>query len=108
VLYVHGGNNGQQVTARVGQQIQITLQTIGPGQYGSPKVSSAAIEFQGAAFAKEQIPGGPKQIYRFHARSEGEARITIPHVVQLASGSATEVRDPNPAFAITIRIGQRP
>jgi hypothetical protein len=107
VLYLHGGNNGQQVTARVGQAIQITLQTIGPGQYGSPKISSAAIQFEGAAFAKEQNPGGPRQIYRFRARSEGEARINIPHVVQLASGDQTEIRDANPAFALTIRVGQR-
>lgn len=107
VLYLNGGNNGQQVTARVGQAIQITLQTIGPGQYGSPKVSSAAIQFEGAAFAEEQNPGGPKQIYRFQARSEGVARINIPHVVQLASGNGIEIRDSNPAFALTIRARQR-
>jgi hypothetical protein len=107
VLYLHGGNNGQQVTARVGQAIQITLQTIGPGQYGSPKISSAAIQFEGAAFAKEQNPGGPRQIYRFRARSEGEAQINIPHDVQLASGDKTEIRDANPAFTLTIRVGQR-
>jgi hypothetical protein len=107
VLYLNGRNNGQQVTARVGQAIQITLQTIGPGQYGSPEISSAAIRFEGAAFAEEQNPGGPRQVYRFRARSEGEARINIPHVVQLASGNATEIRDPNPAFALTIRARQR-
>jgi hypothetical protein len=107
VLYLNGGSNGQQVTARVGQAMQITLQTIGPGQYGSPKISSTAIEFEGAAFAKEQIPGGPRQIYRFRARSEGEARVNIPHVVQLASGNANEIRDSNPAFALSIRVRQR-
>jgi hypothetical protein len=107
VLYLHGGNNGQRVTARVGQAIQLTLQTIGPGHYGTPKISSAAIEFEGAAFAKEQNPGGPRQVYRFRARSQGEARINIPHVVQLASGDASEIRDSNPAFALTIRVDQR-
>jgi hypothetical protein len=107
VLYLNGGNNGQQVTARVGQAIQITLQTIGPGQYSSPEISSAAIRFEGAAFAKEQNPGGPKQVYRFRAHSEGEARIKIPHVVRLASGNATEIRDSNPTFALTIRVRQR-
>src|SRR6202007_2933027 len=85
VLYLHGGNNAQQVNAQVGQTIQITLQTIGPGQYGSPTISSAVIQFEGAAFAKMQNPGGPKQVYRFRARSAGEARIDIPHVVQVFS-----------------------
>src|ERR1700730_14901228 len=101
VLYLNGGNDGQQVTARVGQAIQITLQTIGPGQCGSTKISSTAIQFEGAAFPKEQNPGGPKQIYRFRACAEGEARINIPHVVQLASGNATEIRESNPAFALS-------
>jgi hypothetical protein len=107
VLHLNGGSNGQQVTARTGQVIQITLQTIGPGQYGSPEISSAAIQFAGAAFAKVQNPGGPKQIYRFRARSAGEARINIPHVIQLASGNAAEIRDSNPTFALTIRVRQQ-
>jgi hypothetical protein len=108
VLYFNGGNNGQQVTARVGQQIQITLQTIGPGQYGSAKISSPAIEFEGAGFTKEQIPAGPRQVYRFRARSEGEARINIPHVVQIISSNENEIRDSNPAFSLSIRVRQRP
>lgn len=107
VLYLNGGNNGQEVSARVGQAIQLTLQTIGPGQYGSPEISSAAIRFEGAAFPKEQNPGGPKQVYRFRARSEGEARIKIPHVVQRSGGNASEIRDSNAAFAFTIRVHQR-
>jgi hypothetical protein len=107
VLFLNGGNNGQTVTARVGQAIQLTLQTIGPGQYGSPKISSAAIQFEGAEFAKLQNPGGPRQIYRFRACSEGEARVNIPHVVQMASGNQSEIRDSNPAFALSIRVRQR-
>ena len=107
VLYLNGGNNGQQVTAQVGQAIQLTLQTIGPGQYGSPEISSAAIRFEGATFPKEQNPGGPKQVYHFRARSEGEARIKIPHVLQLASGNTSEIRDPNSGFVFTIRVYQR-
>ena len=107
VLYLHGGNNAQQVNAQVGQTIQITLQTIGPGQYGSPTISSTVIQFEGAAFAKMQNPGGPKQVYRFRARAQGEARIDIPHVVQVLSDNASELRDSNPAFALTIRVAPR-
>ncbi len=107
VLYLHNGNNGDRVSARVGQVIQITLQTIGPGQYGSPTISSTAIQFDGVAFAKQQNPGGPRQIYRFRARSAGEAQIKIPHVVQIASGNASEIQDANPGFALTIRVVQR-
>jgi hypothetical protein len=107
VLYLNGGINGQAVTARVGQAIKITLQTIGPGQYGSPEISSTAIRFDGATFPKEQNPGGPRQVYRFRARSEGEAQIKIPHVIQVASGNAADVPDSNPAFTLMIRVRQR-
>ena len=56
VLYLNGGNNGQHVTARIGQAIQIRLQTIGPGYYGTPEISSSAVRFESETSPKEVIP----------------------------------------------------
>src|SRR5215470_10948619 len=93
-LSLNRTNDGQLVTAKVGQPIVITLQTIGGGRYGTPKISSRAVRFEGSAFAppREQNPGGPKQVYRFTATVEGEAQILIPHT------------DSNPTISFTIRV----
>lgn len=112
VLSLDNRNNGQDVIARVGQPIQITLQTIGPGQYVSPKISFPAIEFVRAGFAETQNPGGPRQIYYFRAASEGEAHITIPHEAKgkviSPDGVESPYKDIMPPFAVTIRVqGQR-
>ena len=105
VLYLKNTNTGQDVDAAVGQPIQITLQTIGPGEYDSPQISSPAIRFESAAFAKEQIPAGPKQIYHFRAVSEGEAQIKIRHVIHVQSSVPVgSITDANPIFIFTVRV----
>ena len=43
VLSLNFTNNGQHVRATVGQQIEITLGTEGPAQYGIPLVSSTTV-----------------------------------------------------------------
>jgi hypothetical protein len=92
ILFLTKANDGQRVAAAVGQQIEISLATVGPGSYGDPIVSSAAIRFRNVAWPRLQNPGGPTQIYVFQAAAEGEAEIRIPH-----SG-----RDP---FSVTVRVG---
>lgn len=108
VLSLDNRNSGQGVTATVGQPIQITLQTIGPGQYVSPQISSPAIRFVSAGSAETQNPGGPRQIYRFRAASEGEAHITIPHEAKgkviTPDGVESPYKDIIPPFAVTIRV----
>jgi hypothetical protein len=105
VLYLKNTNTGQHVAAAVGQPIQITLQTIGPGEYDSPQISSSAIRFESVAFAKEPIPAGPTQIYRFRAVSEGEAQVKIRHVIQLQSSVPVgPIADTNPVFAVRVRV----
>jgi hypothetical protein len=110
-LSLDNRNSGQRVTATVGQPIQITLQTIGPGQYVSPQVSSPAIRFVSAGSAEKANPGGPRQIYRFRAASEGEAYISIPHEakgkVTTPDGVESPYKDVIPAFAVTIRVRAR-
>ena len=87
--------DGQHVYANVGQRIVICLQTIGGGHYGRPQISSKAVRFDRAEFAKRQNPGGPTQIYYFTATAEGKAQISIPHT------------DSNPTvtFMIQVRTG---
>ena len=108
VLSLDNRNSGQRVTATAGQPIQITLQTIGPGQYVSPHISSPAIRFVSAGFAEQQNPGGPRQIYHFRAASDGEAHITIPHEakgkVTTPDGVESPYKDLIPPFAVTIRV----
>ena len=80
-LSLNRTNDGQHASAKVGQPIVVTLQTIGGGQYSTPQISSGAIRFEGESPVPtaKQNPGGPTQVYRFTGVAEGEARIRIPH-----------------------------
>jgi hypothetical protein len=90
-------NDGQKVSAKVGQRIVVTLQTIGGGHYDTPQVSSRAVRFDSAMDPppRQQNPGGPTQVYRFTAVDEGEALIRIRH-----TGS-------NPTVTFTIQVKER-
>jgi hypothetical protein len=79
ILSLNGNDRGKHVSTKVGQEIVVTLQTIGPGQYQTPRVSSPSLRCEGSFFPKEQIPAGPRQVYRFLSVAIGEARIEIPH-----------------------------
>ena len=84
ILFLTNANDGQRLATVVGQQIEITLATIGPGSYGDPIVSSAAVRFRNVAWPKSQTPGGPTQIYIFQGTAEGETEIRIPHSDRVA------------------------
>lgn len=84
-------DDGRVVVLPLQQQVELTLQTIGPGRYGDPIISSPTVTFEGTARPREQIPAGPTQIYLFRTIADGEALITIPH---------TGGREP---FTITLR-----
>ena len=73
-------DNGRSIAVLVGDKIEVTLQTIGPGEYGTPVVSSGSIRFQGESSPGPQNPGGPRQLFRFEAVAVGRAEITIPHM----------------------------
>lgn len=89
---------GRKVPAAVGDTLEITLQTIGPGQYGDPSLSSGSVAFLGQASAGPPNPGGVRQLYRFEALVAGGTDITIPHIRELRELPA------NPAFAISIDV----
>lgn len=77
-------DNGRIVNLAMNQYVYLKLQTIGPGQYGEPVLSSAAVSFEGMTLPETQNPGGPTQVYHFRTLTVGKTLLTIPH----DSGSA--------------------
>ena len=71
--------DGRTVELTMNQEVELTLGTIGPGQYGNPTISSPAIRFEGMTFPAVQNPGGPTQVFNFRAVAAGTAVVTIPH-----------------------------
>jgi ABC-type tungstate transport system substrate-binding protein len=88
---------GRTVVVGVGDTIELTLQTIGPGRYGTPTVSSGSIAYLGESPAGPPNPGGTRQLYRFEAVVLGRADIRIPH-----SGGVTEPA--NREFTVTVDV----
>jgi hypothetical protein len=76
-------DNGRLLSVGLGDEIDLTLQTIGPGQYDEhPSVSSPAVVFSKVSILTPQNPGGPRQLFQFTAVSAGHAVISIPHTGQ--------------------------
>jgi hypothetical protein len=74
-------SNGHTISVAPGDTIDITLQTVGPGQYETPSISSGSVRFLGESSAGVPNPGGPRQLFRFEAVTVGRADITIPHTI---------------------------
>jgi hypothetical protein len=104
ILSLNFTNNGQQLVASVGQQIEITLGTVGGPQYGKPEVSSAAIRLECVALYRRiglpVTPGGPTFIYIFEAAAEGQAQVQIP-IINSHNPDWTKEH----TFAATIHVG---
>lgn len=100
VLSLDFTNNGQSVKARVGQQIEISLGTVGPRQYGTPEISSPAVRLLNTAQDWPPNPGGPGFVYVLEAAAEGEARVIVPVM------NAEEMPyAPDITFTVTIHVG---
>ena len=78
-LNIDHTSNHKSLAVMVGQRIWVSLQTIGPGHYDDPTVSSAAARFLDMRYSPFPHPGGPQQSYRFLTESPGRAEIHIPH-----------------------------
>jgi hypothetical protein len=72
----------QPIQLAVGQRFELTLHTIGGGNYGDPQLSSEALHFAESLYPTRQNPGGPTQVYVFEAVAAGEVVITIAHSVR--------------------------
>jgi hypothetical protein len=91
-LSLDNGDNGRVLSVRLGDEIHVTLQTIGPGEYELPNVSSSAVVFLGVSILAPPNPGGPRQFFQFRLVAVGHADISIPHTGQ------------NPRFGITVDV----
>jgi hypothetical protein len=74
------GSTSQTLTVPARTQFTVTLQTIGPGEYGSPPtVSSGAVDFLDVSLVSPYVPAGPTQRFRFDATTRGKAIIVFQH-----------------------------
>ena len=96
-VVVNNAHNGRSVEVVSGQELQILLQTIGPGQYGEPSISTGAVRFVGMSLPEAQNPGGPRQLYTFSAVRVGFATITIVHVGDVSGQTS-------PTFTLLVTV----
>src|SRR5438067_8269529 len=70
----------QSISLHVGDELTVTLQGIGPGEYLSPpSVSSPAVRFLDVSQASVVVPAGPTEIFRFQAVAKGQAIVVFRH-----------------------------
>lgn len=74
------GRTSRTLSTSVGAEVDITLGTVGPGEYASPpSVSSPSVRFVGVSYVSPAVPAGPTQLFRFEAVSKGRAIILFRH-----------------------------
>jgi hypothetical protein len=103
VLSPNFTDHGQRLDSTVGQEIEITLGTVGPKQYGTPQVSSPAIQLESIAQAGPPNPGSSTYIYIFEATAEREAQTKIPIVDSENPDSTKRL-----TFSLTIHVESPP
>jgi hypothetical protein len=88
-LVLYNQDSGRTLSVAVGDEIDITLQTIpGYGRYATPDISSRSLVFLGVSDGPVN-PGGPIQLYRFEAAAPGTAVVSIPHTTDRAPFGVT-------------------
>jgi hypothetical protein len=93
VWTVANTDNGRLLSVGLGDEIDLTLQTIGPGQFDErPSLSSPVIVLSRVSILSPANPGGPRQLFQFTAVAAGHAVISIPHTGQ------------NPRFEMTVDV----
>ncbi len=71
------------LSIKAGRALELTFQTIGPGEYASPPlVSSTAVRFVDVRQVTPAVPAGPTQRFRFEAVEPGVAVIVFHHTGQ--------------------------
>lgn len=74
------GQPGRTVQVTVHGEVQLRLQSIGPGEYVSPpQLSSAAVRFVGASLTGPAVPAGVTQLFSFVGAAPGTAIVTFVH-----------------------------
>lgn len=82
------GKPSRTLVLDVGQELQVTLGTVGPGEYSSPAISTSVLRFLDVSFVSPYIPAGPRQRFRFQAEAPGQVVLLFEH-----TGDNAVVRD---------------
>lgn len=90
-LQISQSQSGETTRVTIDQAIDVTLQAVGPGEYGTPTSTSSAVSFEEVEVVLPPAPAGLKQRFRFQARSAGEATIRIPRLPEGADFSLVVV-----------------
>ena len=81
-----GEGIGRAFTVQAGRQLEIRLQSIGPGEYlAPPSISSTVIRFVDVREATPHVPAGVTQLFRFQAVTPGRALVMFRHSEQSAT-----------------------
>lgn len=72
-------DTSQTLSLRVGQELDLTVGTVGPGSYQAPTISSTAVAFLGDSIVGPSTPAGPRQLFRFKGVSIGQAIVVLTH-----------------------------
>ena len=73
-------SEGQTLRVAVGEELDLTLQTVGPGEYQSPpSVSSSSLQFLDATPITPTSRWGIAQVFRFKGVAPGQAIVVIRH-----------------------------
>jgi len=74
------GSGSQTLSLAVGQELDVTLQSVGPGEYESPPmVSSASLRFLSVGLVSPYVPAGPTQQFTFKGEALGQAIVVFQH-----------------------------
>jgi hypothetical protein len=81
-LWGRGSTVGETLNVGVGQELELILQSVGPGEYKSPPtVSSPSLQFLDATLIPPNLdlPSGLTQRFRFKGVAPGRAIVVIRH-----------------------------
>jgi|SRR5690242_9879344 hypothetical protein len=80
---------GETLRIAVGQELELTFQTKGPGEYESPpRISSSALQFLDVTAFRPAPRAGLAQVFRFKGVIPGQAIVVFHH-----SGKSPVIRD---------------
>jgi hypothetical protein len=80
---------GETLRIAVGQELDLTFQTIGPGEYESPpSISSSSLQFLDVTAFRPAPRAGLAQHFRFKGAIPGQAIVVFHH-----SGNSPVIRD---------------
>ena len=69
----------QTLLLRVGQELDLTVGTVGPGSYQTPTILGISVTFLGESIVGPSTPAGPQQLFRFRGVSAGQAIVVLTH-----------------------------